>query len=534
MLKKLFSFPGGVKPEHHKQESVTLPIAAAPLPERLVLPLRQSAGAAPRPLVNVGAKVLKGQAIAAAEGWISASLHAPTSGTVIDIGHYPLAHPSGLTVPAIVVEADGLDTWVERQPLEHEKLSPREIQNYLQAFGVVGLGGATFPSHVKLSPAPNVPIEDLVINGAECEPYITCDDMLMRERAAEIIAGVAFIRDVLNVRRVLIGVENNKPEAVAALRAAVAAKGENFIIATLPARYPAGSLKQLTYALTGKRAPANVLSNALGVQCFNVGTAYSIWRAVAHGEPVVSRIVTVSGNVRAPRNWEVPLGMTMDALLRLSEPLNDTNGVIVGGPMMGFAAPTLEAPITKGSNCLIARSPKLFPEKPPESPCIRCTACAQACPQGLQPFELYWWSRAKNFDKAKEYALDECIECGCCAYVCPAAIPLVQYFRFAKSEIRAAAGEQKIAESAKARFEFRQLRAEREKAERAEKLARAAAAQAAKLAAEQPAQDKTSDTPETSSVPDEANAKQALIAAAVERARKERAEVSSVPSVEDN
>ncbi|MDR1888759.1 MAG: electron transport complex subunit RsxC [Zoogloeaceae bacterium] len=504
MLKNLFFFPGGVKPEHHKQESVTQPIAAAPLPERLILPLKQSVGAAPRPVVTVGEKVCKGQPIAAAEGWISASLHAPTSGTVVDIGNYPIAHPSGLAVPAIVIEADGRDAWGEHAPLDYEKRSPREIQNYLQAFGVVGLGGATFPSHVKLS--THTPVEELIINGAECEPYITCDDLLMRARAADIIAGVAFLRDVLNAKRVVIAIENNKPEAAAALRAAAAAKGENFTIGCIPTCYPAGSLRQLIYTLTGKRAPTNVLPGELGVQCFNVATAYSVWRAVAHGEPVIRRVVTVSGNVRAPQNWEAPIGMAMDALLQLSEPLADTDGVIVGGPMMGFSAPTLNVPLMKGSNCLIARSPKLFPARPPESPCIRCTSCAQACPQGLQPFELYWWSRARNFAKVEEYALSECIECGCCAYVCPASIPLVQYFRFAKSEIRAAAKEQKMAESARARFEFRQFRAEREKAERAEKLARAAAAQAAKLEAAGGAQH------------DAESAKQAIIAAAVERA----------------
>jgi electron transport complex protein RnfC len=508
MLKNLFSFPGGVKPDAHKQESITLPIASAPMPERLVLPLKQSGGATPHPLVRVGEKVLKGQTIAAAEGWISSSLHAPTSGTVVDIGNYPTAHPSGLVAPAIVIAADGLDRWVEHQALDYAKLSPREIQNYLQASGVVGLGGATFPSHVKLSPAPGVPLEELVINGAECEPYITCDDRLMRERAAEIVAGAAFMRDVLDAKRVIIAIESNKPEAAVALRAAAAAAGENpenFTVGCIPTRYPAGNVDQLVYALTGKRAPAGVRRTALGVQCFNVATAYTVWRAVAHGEPVISRIVTVSGNVRTPRNWEAPLGMAMNDLLQLSEPLADTDGMIVGGPMMGFSAPTLDTPLTKGSNCLIARSPKLFPPKPPESPCIRCTSCAQACPQGLQPFELYWWSRAKNFAKAEEYALNECIECGCCAYVCPASIPLVQYFRFAKSELHAASKEQKMAERAKERFEFRQFRAEREKAERAEKLARAAAAQATKLAA-------------GTATHDAESAKQAIIAAAVERA----------------
>ncbi|MDR0737061.1 MAG: electron transport complex subunit RsxC [Zoogloeaceae bacterium] len=480
MLRTLFSFPGGIKPDPHKEASARTPIAPVPLPERLVLPLRQSAGIAPLPTVRVGERVKKGQVVAAAEQWISASLHAPTSGKVADIGNYPLAHPSGLPAPAIVIEADGLDEWQERQPLDWQNLAPQAVLRYLQQSGVVGLGGAVFPSHVKLDTEAR--IEELIINGAECEPYITCDDRLMRERAAEIVSGIALLRDLTGARQTLIAIENNKPEAIRAMRGAISEHRENFAVITLPTRYPAGSLRQLVYALTGKRAPSNVLPTAMNVQCFNVATVHSIWRATAHGEPVVRRVVTVSGNVRAPKNWEAPIGMSMTALLQLSEPFSDTDGLIVGGPMMGLSLPLTNAPITKGSNCLIARSPRIFPPRPPESPCIRCTACAQACPQGLQPFELYWWSRARNFDKAADYALAECIECGCCAYVCPAAIPLVHYFRFAKGELAAAAREQKMADSAKSRFEFRQFRAEREKAEKAEKLAKAAAAQAAKQA----------------------------------------------------
>ncbi|MDR3157807.1 MAG: electron transport complex subunit RsxC [Zoogloeaceae bacterium] len=485
MLRTSFHFPGGVKPDSNKEASARDPIAFAPLPERLALPLKQSAGVAPSPVVRVGERVKKGQVIAAAEQWISASLHAPTSGRIADIGNYPLAHPSGLPAPAIIIETDGLEEWQERPPPDWQRLAPQEVQQYLQQSGVVGLGGAVFPSHVKLDAEARM--EELIINGAECEPYVTCDDRLMRERAAEIVSGIALLRDLTGAGQTLIAIENNKPEAIRAMRGAISEHRENFTVVTLPTRYPAGSLRQLIYALTGKRAPFNVLPTAMGVQCFNVATVYSIWRALAHGEPVARRVVTVSGNVRAPRNWDVPLGMSMEALLQLSGPLSDTNGLIVGGPMMGTFLPLTNAPITKGSNCLIARSPRLFPPRPPESPCIRCTACAQACPQGLQPFELYWWSRARDFDKAARYALSECIECGCCAYVCPASIPLVHYFRYAKGELAAAAREQKMADDAKSRFEFRQFRAEREKTEKAEKLAKAAAAQAAKRAAEESA-----------------------------------------------
>ncbi|MDR0672136.1 MAG: electron transport complex subunit RsxC [Zoogloeaceae bacterium] len=479
MLRPLFSFPGGIKPDSHKDDSSRTPIAPAPLPERLTLPLRQSAGVMPLPTVRVGDRVKKGQVIASADKWVSASLHAPTSGKVADIGKYPMAHPSGLPALAIVIESDGLDEWRERQPLDWQRLAPQAVRQYLQQSGVVGLGGALFPSHVKLDTETR--IEELIINGAECEPYITCDDRLMRERAAEIVSGVALLRDFTGARQTLIAIENNKPEAIRAMRGAISEHGENFAVVTLPTRYPAGSLRQLVYTLTGKRAPSNVLPTAMGVQCFNVATAHSIWRAIVLGEPVVRRVVTVSGNVRAPGNWDAPIGMSMTALLELSGTFPDTDGLIAGGPMMGLPLPLATgAPLTKDSNCLIARSPRLFPPRPPESPCIRCTACAQVCPQGLQPFELYWWSRARNFEKAADYALAECIECGCCAYVCPASIPLVHYFRFAKGELAAAAREQKMADSARFRFEFRQFRIEREKAEKAEKLARAAAAQAAK------------------------------------------------------
>ncbi|MDR0529173.1 MAG: electron transport complex subunit RsxC [Zoogloeaceae bacterium] len=496
MLKRPLAFRGGIRLAHHKYESAHSPIASAPLPERLILPLRQSAGRAPEPIVREGDRVKKGDRIAAAEEWISASLHAPTSGTVRAIGPFPVAHPSGLSAPAIVIEADGADEWGEKTPLldsparsaaNRAALSPEETQRFLQNMGVVGLGGAVFPSHVKLSRAPNTPLQTLIINGAECEPFITCDDRLMRERADDVISGTLFLRDLLEVKETLIAVENNKPEAADALRAALARADaareiRDVAVMELPAIYPAGSIKQLIFALTGKRAPAHVLPTALGVQCFNAATVYCVWRAVAHGEPVTHRVVTLTGNVEHPGNMEVPLGMPMGQLLALARPRPETDACIVGGPMMGFLLTDERAPVVKGSNCLIARSDAFFPPLEPETSCIRCTSCAQVCPQGLQPYELYWWSRAKNSEKAARYQLMECIECGCCAYVCPAHIPLVQYFRFAKGEVRAAEKAQDMAARAKERFEFRQLRAEREKAERAEKLARAAALQAEKLA----------------------------------------------------
>jgi electron transport complex protein RnfC len=250
--------------------------------------------------------------------------------------------------------------------------------------------------------------------------------------------------------------------------------GEDHEVVAVPTRYPAGGAKQLIRVLTGKEVPASKRSTELGVQCFNVATAYTAYRALAHGEPVISRIVTLTGNVLQPRNWEVRLGTPLSDLVALGQPKADTNKYLMGGPMMGFEIPDLAAPVVKATNCVIAGSPTLFPPSPPEMPCIRCGACAEVCPHELQPFELYWFARARNFGKTQEYHLFDCIECGCCSYVCPSHIPLVQYFRFAKSEIWSREREKQAAEAAKARFELRNARAEREQAEKAERLARAA------------------------------------------------------------
>ena len=531
----LFKFWGGIKPPSHKTESNQHPIGVAPLPSHLIVPLHQSIGGTPKPVVQAGDKVLKGQLIGEADGWISAAVHAPTSGTVREIAMHVRPHPSGLDSLCVVIDPDGRDEWVEHSPLDLASTAPAEVFAHLQRSGVVGLGGAGFPAHGKLTPAPNVPMDELIINGAECEPYITCDDLLMRERADEIIRGIALFRDLLQPKKVLIGIEDNKPEAVAAMTAAVAARGENFAVVAVPTRYPAGGAKQLIRVLTGKEVPGSMRSTAeMGVQVFNVATAYTAWRAVAYGEPVISRVVTLTGNVAEPHNVEVLIGTPMDELLKLARPHPDTDGILMGGPMMGFLVPNRQVPVVKTTNCLIAHSERLFPPKAPEMPCIRCGACATVCPHELQPFEMYWYARAKNFGKTQEYNIFDCIECGCCSYVCPSRIPLVQYFRFAKSEIWAREREKKAADEAKARFEFKQFRDEREKAEKAEKLAKAAAAQAAKKAAEAaaaaeapagdaPATEAAIAPPAPASAADaDKAAKMATIQAAMERAKAQR------------
>ena len=540
MLMNLFKFKGGVKPPSNKLQSNHLPIAQVPMPSRLVVPLHQSIGGTPRPIVAAGDHVLKGQMIGEADGWISAAVHAPTSGTVREVAMHVRPHPSGLDSLCVVIEPDGKDEWITRTPIDHKAVAPADVFHHLQQCGIVGLGGAGFPAHGKLTPSKGVPMDELIINGAECEPFITCDDLLMRERADQVVRGIAVFRDLLQPKKVLIGIEDNKPEAIAAMRAAVDAQKEPFSVVAVPTLYPAGGAKQLIRVLTGKEVPGSMRSTAdMGVQVFNVGTAYSAWRAIAHGEPLISRILTITGNVHAPRNYEVLIGTPMDELLTLAQPHPDTDGILMGGPMMGFLVPNPQVPVVKTTNCLIAHDDRLFPPKAPEMPCIRCGACARACPHELQPFEMYWFARAKNFGKTQEYNIFDCIECGCCSYVCPSRIPLVQYFRFAKSEIWAREREKNASDQAKARFEFKQLREEREKADKAEKLAKAAAAQAAKKAAEAaaaaaesgaapaadtaaaPAVAAPADAP-AATVNPEKDAKRATIEAAMARAKAQR------------
>ena len=517
MLQQLFKFKGGVKPDPNKTPSVQAPIGMAPLPALLVVPLHQSIGGVPNPLVKAGDHVFKGQRIGDPDKWISSAVHAPTSGTVLSVEERVASHPSGLPTLSVVIEPDGRDEWIEHAPLDYNALEPERVREILRDSGVVGLGGAVFPSHAKLAPAKAVPMDDLVINGAECEPFMTCDDLLMRERGEEIVRGIGIFRDLLKPKRVLIGIEDNKPEAIAAMKAAVEKVGENFSVIAVPTRYPAGGAKQLIRVLTGKEVPASKRSPEMGVQCFNVATAYTAWRAIAHGEPVLSRIVTVTGNVERPRNWEILLGTPLKDVLALGQPKPDTNRYLMGGPMMGFEMPSLEAPIVKASNCIIAGSSAMFPPVAPEMPCIRCGACAEACPHELQPFEMYWFSRAKNFGKTQEYNIFDCIECGCCSYVCPSHIPLVQYFRFSKSEIWSREREKNMADAAKARFELRSERDEREKAEKATRLAKAAAAKTTEKNPESAGELVTADVPVNADA-----AKKAAIAAAMQRARLQR------------
>lgn len=493
-MRTLYTFHGGIHTPSNKTQSTLLGIATAPLPSRLIVPFHQHAGEAAKPVVQVGDKVLKGQLIGMPDGFISSAVHAPTSGTVSAIGMHPVAHPSGLPNLCATLIPDGREEWVSLHAIDYRTRSAAELQQQLRMAGVVGLGGAAFPSDIKLRIGRRK-VNTLILNAAECEPYITCDDMLMRERATEIVQGAEMLRFMVDAAEVLIGIEDNKPEAIAAMQQAVKDSGmllrqaqDRLIeVVTIPTIYPGGGAKQLIRVLTGLEVPSGTLPPDIGVQCFNVATTYSVYRALAHGEPLLSRVVTVTGNVRQARNYEALIGTPIDELVALSEALPDSNGYIMGGPMMGLPLPEVHVPVVKATNCVIAASEKLFPAPPPAMPCIRCTRCVEVCPAELQPQDLYWFAKAREFGKAQAFSLFDCIECGACSYVCPSHIPLVQYYRFAKSEIHAREKEKQAADTARERHEFHQYRIEREKQEKAEKLAtKERAAQSAKSGITEP------------------------------------------------
>jgi electron transport complex protein RnfC len=412
----------------------------------------------------------------------------------------------------VVIETDGRDAAAEAAVPDWRALDPETLAQRVRDLGLVGLGGAVFPSHIKLFPAPGRPIDTLILNGAECEPWISCDDRLMRERAGEILMGAAIMHRLLGSRQVLVGVEDNKPEAITALREAARLADFPVEVVRVPTLYPTGGGKQLTRILTGRETPSGGLSTDVGVQVFNVGTAYALHRALESGEALTTRIVTVTGNVGTPGNYTVRIGTPIGDLIRLAGgDLPHTEGHLVGGPMMGFDLADLAAPVVKSVNCLIARTPRFFPTPPPAMPCIRCGQCARACPAELQPFELHWYARAKDFGKAQAYNLFDCIECGCCSYVCPSHIPLVDYFRFAKSEIWAREQEKTASDAARERHDFHVFRLEREKKEKAEKLGKKAAERL--------------DSGAVGGEDPEAARKKAILEAAIARAQKAKADI---------
>ncbi|WP_045513450.1 electron transport complex subunit RsxC [Kosakonia oryzae] len=477
---KLWDFHGGIHPPEMKTQSNGTPLRQMPLASRFVLPLKQHIGAEGELCVRVGDKVLRGQPLTRGRGRML-PVHAPTSGTVVAIAPHSTAHPSALPEMSIIIEADGEDRWIERDGwADYRSHSHDELIERIHQFGVAGLGGAGFPTGAKLQGGGDK-IETLIINAAECEPYITADDRLMQDCAAQIMEGVRILAHILRPRQVLIGIEDNKPQAISMMRA-VLAGSHDIQLKVIPTKYPSGGAKQLTQILTGKQVPHGGRSSDIGILMQNVGTAYAVKRAVIDGEPLTERVVTVTGEaVSRPGNVWARLGTPVRHLLDFAGFCPSAEQlVIMGGPLMGFTLPWLDVPVVKITNCLLAPSASEMGEPQEEKGCIRCSACADACPADLLPQQLYWFSKGQQHDKATAHNLSDCIECGACAWVCPSNIPLVQYFRQEKAEIYAIAEEEKRNAEAKARFEARQARLEREKIARQQRHKQAAVQPAAK------------------------------------------------------
>ena len=477
---------GGIHPPERKELSNRSPIQQFPLPAQLVVPLAQHLGAPAEPCVTIGERVLKGQKIAEASGFVSAPVHAPTSGTIGFIGPQPYPHVSGMLSNAIVIDSDGLDEWTELSPRpDYRAMQPNDLLELIRQAGISGLGGAGFPTAVKLTAPPTRKIRALIINGTECEPYITADDLLMREKAPALIAGIEILAHLIQPEQILIGIEDNKPEAIEAVRAAIGER--NFELKVFPTKYPSGGEKQLIQILTGEEVPSGGLPADIGMLCQNVGTCVAIHDAVLLGKPLISRVTTLTGEaLTRPMNVEVLIGTSVTQLLNYAG-LNQSrlNRLIMGGPMMGFTLPSMDVPLIKTTNCLLASTLAELPPPPPALPCIRCGECAEACPASLLPQQLHFFALGQEHEQLKAYNLFDCIECGACAYVCPSSIPLVQYYRAAKGEIRALEQKQQKAEHSKQRFELRQERLRRaeeqkeaDRKARAERAARAKSAQA--------------------------------------------------------
>ncbi|MFA0178371.1 electron transport complex subunit RsxC [Vibrio lentus] len=471
----IWNFPGGVHPAENKKQSNTTDIVHARLPEEIVLPVKQHIGKPGNLVVSIGDTVLKGQQLTALETGFTLPVHAPTSGVITAIEPRTTAHPSGLSDVCVVIKPDGLDAWVAKHPVEDfSTKTSDELLDVIRQAGISGMGGAGFPTAKKLQSGLGR-TDILIINAAECEPYITSDDKLLQEHAEEVLKGIEVVEHILQPKLTVIGIEDNKPDAIKALE--IAAKDKDIVIRVIPTKYPSGGEKQLIKILTNKEVPAGGIPADIGVLVQNVGSLYSIKRAVIDGEPVVNRVVTLTGKTfKQPRNVWALLGTPVHELLEEFGYKADKKlpRLILGGPMMGFTLPHANVPITKTSNCILAPTRREISPSTYEMECIRCSACAEACPASLLPQQLQWHAKANELDKCEELNIKDCIECGACAFVCPSEIPLVQYYRQAKAEIKTRKDEATAAERAKIRFEEKNARMERDKAERENRFKKAA------------------------------------------------------------
>lgn len=491
---KLFHIRGGVHPQGRKSLSAHVPIKDLPLPELLHIPLQQHIGQAAEATVKKGDLVKKGQLIAVAQGRISSPVHAPTSGKIIGLGRYVAPHPSALPGRTITIRPDGLDEWADlAEPIDPVTCDPAEIAKRVAECGIVGMGGATFPSAVKLDLGNRFALHTLIINGAECEPYLTCDDRIMREHSDDVIDGVRIMARALGAPRAVIAVESNKPEAIRALSRA--AHGlDDIIVQEVPARYPMGSEKHLAQTLLGKETPARGLTAEIGAVVHNVATAFAVREAVRFGRPLISRVVTVSGEaIHNPGNFRVAIGTPVQHLIDFAGGIKGEPGrLLLGGPMMGQPLSDLRAPLVKGTNGVLALAGIQVVTAESQGPCIRCASCVDACPCGLVPLEMASAIRKENMEIATKSGLMDCVGCGSCAYVCPSNIPLVQYFNYAKGKITQTQRAEHKQRETKRLADDRAQRMERIAAAKREAMAKRKAEQARKKAEAAVHEDKAS------------------------------------------
>jgi len=465
---------GGLRLPAEKTQSTANAIQSVPIPDQLVLPIEQHVGEPAHPIVGIGEYVRKGQLLADSYGSLSAPVHAPSSGKVVAIEPWPVSRRQGDKAPCIVIECDGEDRALQlpEEIVPFNSFEPESLLQKILQGGIVGLGGAVFPTGQKLMQATTMPLEYLILNGVECEPYISCDDLLMREQAAEVLGGAQILMHALALTDCFVVIESDKPEAISAIGEALAELNDARItLKQVPTIYPSGGEDQLVQLVTNLEVPSGGLPTDVGCVVQNVGTAAAIYRWICEGEPLISRVTTVTGpGISSPMNVMARIGTTVADIISFAggyTPVADQ--LIIGGPMCGKSVTTDSVPVVKATNCVLV----LNQASPlgDEQPCIRCGECATVCPIQLLPQQLFWYACADNEEKLRSHGLTDCIECGCCDLVCPSHIPLTADFRNAKARIQELADEKARAERARLRFESRNERLETEKQVRESELA---------------------------------------------------------------